>query len=206
MGPSANRACFLLSVTGKFKGGGERIQIHIDGNKQWVLDGSSLQTTEQPVAATVGCLDAPKLSNEFVWSQGQPSQNLGPMQDANLCFLTSMTGDFEGGGESIQVAGDGVSWQLGGRSQQLGVAATARCIPARSASFSSWSQGEIPTDMGGLAGRVCFLNAVTGHFEGDGESLSIQPAGDRWQLSGTSLQQAVSGTAECFTPCRGKGC
>jgi Pro-kumamolisin, activation domain/Cellulose binding domain len=206
MGTAVNRACFLLEVGGKFKGGGEAARVRIEGD-QWILDGSSLTGTDQPVTAAAGCFDAPALSMEYSWFQGLPPSRM-VTKAGNLCFLTSMTGDFEGGGESIRVLDDGEFWQLGGTSEQAGVAATARCVPERSSFVAQWAEFQAPTALVSLPGAVCFLSAVGGHFEGGGETVFTSQTGNDWQLFGTSQQPdgQLSAAAQCLIPCRGKGC
>ncbi len=64
-----------------------------------------------------------------VWHQGEPPVKL-IRRDEGFCALTSVTGFFRGGGESVKVyvAEDGY-WYLGGTSQQDSVA--AECIVVR---------------------------------------------------------------------------
>ena len=63
------------------------------------------------------------------WSQGEPPVRL-IRKDEGFCALTKITGNFEGGGESVQVhvAEDGY-WYLDGTSQQEGVG--AECLVVR---------------------------------------------------------------------------
>lgn len=49
-------------------------------------------------------------------------------QDEGFCYLTKVTGDFEGGGEDVRIVIKGGSWYLVVKSgQQNGIGASARC-------------------------------------------------------------------------------
>lgn len=122
MGSASNRACFLTRVTGKFKGGGEVVHAYTSWDA-WYLGGQSQQSA---VGASARCVDmAP--SGEYGWGQGQLPVYMG--SSANLaCFLTRMTGKFEGGGEVVRAYTSGDWWYLGGQSQQSAVGASARCL------------------------------------------------------------------------------
>ena len=62
------------------------------------------------------------------WKQGNTKVPL--TEDAHACYLTMVTGRFEGGGEAVWVEKDREDdmWYLFGKSKQAGVAANARCI------------------------------------------------------------------------------
>lgn len=66
-------------------------------------------------------------SKEYVWTQGS-----GPVRMTTtaktICFLMSVRGKFEGGGEHVDVYPANGYWYLGGSSAQKDVRATARCI------------------------------------------------------------------------------
>ncbi|MFH1209192.1 MAG: hypothetical protein V1663_00165 [archaeon] len=70
-------------------------------------------------------------TNEYTWTQGDAAV---VMINANqgVCFLTSVSGKFEGGGETVKVYIDTTStpnrWFLSGSSNQQGVSAKARCL------------------------------------------------------------------------------
>ena len=64
---------------------------------------------------------------EFAWRQGQGATRMIPVSEG-VCFLTFVTGRFEGGGEQVRVSRNSEGyWVLGGASQQAGVAAGAAC-------------------------------------------------------------------------------
>ncbi len=65
------------------------------------------------------------------WQQGAGPTLLA--SSANyLCWLTRVTGRFDGGGESVQVYQSGGYWYLGGSSEQVGVAGAAMSPSTRS--------------------------------------------------------------------------
>jgi hypothetical protein len=126
MGAEADRACGLIRMAGRFRGGGEVIRTSVEA-ATWRLGGNSQQAG---VAATAHCLTwstsaGISLLGELAWAQGQAPQNLG---SGNLaCLMTMIAGSFRGFGERVAVEQQGV-WQLTGSSQQSGVAARARCF------------------------------------------------------------------------------
>jgi hypothetical protein len=137
-------------------------------------------------------------AGEYTWNQGNPVTFMGTATN-RTCFLTRVTGRFEGWGEVVQAYISDGSWYLGGSSQQLGVGAFARCVAVPSDGEFSWHQNQPPTPMGGDAGRACFLTRVTGHFEGGGESVHAYTSGGSWYLGGSSLQTDVAASANCIT-------
>jgi hypothetical protein len=136
-------------------------------------------------------------SGEFAWTQGDPPVRMGPV-GTQTCFLTGVTGDFEGAGESVHAYIAADSWYLGGSSQQRWVAAFARCVPVSGSGEYFWSQGELAKPMGGDADKACFLTYVSGHFEGGGEWVNTFTTGGSWYLGGNSLQDGVAAGARCI--------
>lgn len=203
MGPSVGRACVLLEISGKFKGGGESARITLDADNNWVLTVTSLQ--DQPTTATAGCFDELSVGNEFSWAQGDPTVTIGPAPGM-ACYLTSVTGHFQGGGELVLVTVDPADnqWKLGGTSQQEGVAATARCVPASGIAIRTQGQGNQPRDLGPNpdGGQICALSRMTGHFEGGGENIVLSPGppGGDWTFAIASQQNDIAASATCFMP------
>jgi len=132
-------------------------------------------------------------SSTFFWSQGQAPVDMGPLT-TQLCFLTRITGNFRGTGESVKVVHNTSTnrWELFGTSQQAGVAASARCIPY---DFSKWdwekswnsSQGDV--DLG--TRKACLMTRISGTFNGAGESIrTYRDGSNHWHIAG----QAQSGS------------
>jgi hypothetical protein len=71
-----------------------------------------------------------ELSDEYRWSEGQEKVEMIE-SNKGFCFLTFVSGSFEGDGEAIFVTIDGGKWILYGRAQQEGIQARARCIEIR---------------------------------------------------------------------------
>jgi hypothetical protein len=208
MGPSTHRTCVLLQVSGKFKGGGEAARIITDANGNWNLNVTSGQDKE--TSATAGCFDDLAPAGEFSWSQGQPSVVIGK-GPGMACFLTSISGHFQGAGEIVNVTVDQTDnmWKLGGASSQAGVAATARCVLASGIGIFGQGQGNPPRTLpgpgpgpGANVGQICGLSRMTGHFEGGGENIVLSPTGTggSWVFSIASQQNDVASSATCFTP------
>jgi hypothetical protein len=124
MGSVHGRVCFLTRLRGDFEGGGEYVRAFASGGS-WYLGGGSQQSG---VEAAARCLSVHWYSSEYFWTQGQAPV---PLYSAGYysCFLTGLSGDFEGGGEVVRTFVDDKGWFfLGGSSGQSGVWATARCV------------------------------------------------------------------------------
>lgn len=198
MGSASDRVCFLTRVTGRFAGGGEKVQAYVYGGS-WYLGGTSHQ---KGVAATARCVfvaSASQYSGEYSWSQGSYPIHMGSGA-GRVCFLTMMSGRFKGGGEEIWAYRSGPSWYLDGRSRQKGVSAGARCVQATWYSGPYvWSQGAHSVYMGSQSDRACFLTRVTGQFEGGGESVQTFTSGGSWYVGGSSHQRGVGASARCMS-------
>src|SRR5687768_37679 len=66
--------------------------------------------------------------NEYHWWQERGFPTVMGSVAGRACFLTRMTGNFEGGGEYIHVVARDGFWYLTGHSLQEGVGASARCV------------------------------------------------------------------------------
>ena len=62
----------------------------------------------------------------YRWRQGQGRVSMIGV-DEGICYLTFVTGRFEGGGETVYVRHEGGTWYLGGTSAQAGVGGEAHC-------------------------------------------------------------------------------
>lgn len=161
-----------------------------------IAGGCSGDPREEPVGRTQGEL----MTATAWWSQGQAPVNLGPSSD-RFCFLTYVTGKFEGGGESVRLQIVNGQWQLTGSSSQTGVAAGARCqlnVAATDQTAEAyWVQGQRAINLGSANNRACFLTGVQGKFAGAGEAVQVQKAGEYYFLGGQSQQAGVGARARC---------
>ena len=71
----------------------------------------------------------PWLSEEYEWKKGEPAKRM-TRADRTVCFLTLISGDFNGPGEVVRITQSGNYWMLGGEAPAAGVRARARCIGA----------------------------------------------------------------------------
>lgn len=156
----------------------------------------------EPAEDSAGIADSTATSstslttNDYSWYQGQ-----GPIrmlhQSAGFCFLTRVSGKFEGGGESVRIGLDGSGYfTLFGTSYQEGVTANARCV--------TWNE------FGATGGRVdtfgwtssnstvanrdnasfCYLSAISGQFDfGGGEWVGVSTGGT-WSTTARALSGA----------------
>lgn len=79
----------------------------------------------------------PWRSQEFEWTQGEDNSNNTKdfsvkmtRVDRSVCFLTGIRGKFQGREERVNIVESGNYWYLQGRSQQIHIRVTARCIGA----------------------------------------------------------------------------
>jgi hypothetical protein len=205
-GRIGDRICWLSRMTGLFMSGDERVSTSLvqhpinDGNGDavswdWFLEGNS---TQRDVAASAMCTNSKaRYWGSVNWKQGQSPTYIGPA-DGRVCFLTSVTGRFEGWGEYVQTYISNGAWYLGGASQQSGVAATAVCY--KDLNFSdeyTWRQGQ-PAFQIGSPGQACALTFVGGKFKGASEMVNITRNGGNLYLGGASQQTDVQARARCF--------
>ena len=105
---------------------------------------------------------------------------------SRACFLSRVGGEFEGGGERVEVIGFFGLYFLHGSSQQSGVHARARCIAFKPGSeviiggplyrYFPWVNSNSGPKYGyvhygslPLTGSMCFIAGISGKFEGGGE-------------------------------------
>ena len=213
MGRGDNRVCFLTAMRGRFQDPVDAIHALLDPvTNNWFLTGTN--ASGDSLHAEARCLSANSVSAEQTWSQGQPEVTLeGNLTGDEACFLTGVSGHFEGAGESVEirdVISTGTTGQkavLSGTSGEAGVGASVRCISNRSLTDFGfvWTQGTAVTPMELVSlFPGCFLTGVAGHFEGAGEQVDITanlfPNGLHWQLGGSSQQSGVQGQSQCVGP------
>lgn len=128
LGSTANRACFLMGVQGKFEGGGEAVWVRKSGGN-YLLGGQSQQAG---VGARARCLrNRITFTNDWTWNQSQGATTMVQAfveNDGWACGLTRMTGRFHGGGERIYIDWTGSTRRLLGTSAQVDVGTSANCF------------------------------------------------------------------------------
>jgi hypothetical protein len=90
------------------------------------------------------------------------------------------------------VAG-GCTAEIGGPSSETEVGSTTAELGTR----YTWSQGDPPVTMLHQSQGMCFLNTVSGHFEGTGEAVQIDNINGYWTLEGRSQQAGVYAVSIC---------
>lgn len=132
----------------------------------------------------------------YTWYPGGGSVDMGPVND-RVCFLRG----FQGRLESMLNSGEGAvriyngRWQLSGSIFDT-TRVDAVCVPLDWYGQSLWYSIEYYVDgfdktladLGPTAGKVCFLTAVGGKFEGGGEVVQVYQSNGRWYLSAQSNQ------------------
>lgn len=164
------------------------------------MDGETTATATEAISYT----------NSVSWRQGQVSQALGNVSNS-VCFLTEVQGRFAGDGEEVGIFGVSPgAWHLGGKSQQSGIGASARCLTGRPPSSYTqpqyWHQGEPRLALGRTVNGnfvqadgaySCFLTAMRGRFDGFGEEIRTTFEDGKWWLTGKSQQGGVRAGAQC---------
>jgi hypothetical protein len=91
--------------------------------------------------------------------------------EGSLCFISAVSGNFRGGGESVAIRLSGSSWVLTGISQQDFVYGEAYCISPLGGSEQhlEWYPGSRPIQLT----TQCFLQRIAGTFNGGGEGVGI---------------------------------
>jgi hypothetical protein len=210
--------CALTSIHGRFRGDGEEVRVsrapmrNAPGRYTWFLGGTSQQSGVGAKAACAQGVDG--YSGETLWSQGEPSKDLGPSDD-RACFLTRIRGHFEGVGEYVRVRAFDGRWWLGGGSQQAGVLAGARCVYAPSEVIGDWRSVQSPA--GGSAfgwlgawttnghGAFCALTTVWGKFGHANDIANVSGpgcgggnAGCQWTVTVQAQSGLLGAGAACL--------
>lgn len=208
MGVSFGRACFLTRISGDFEGAGETVKAEIVSGR-WVLSG----TTGLPgsISAQARCVYLFPTAYAS-WSKGQARV---AAQTGGACFLTRVSGQFNGGGESVNLVRDSANrWTLGGSSLASGsISASAVCVANEGHSINTAWNGApwgVPIRWDASAAQpihVCGLQGMKGAFEGGGESIAVAletlSTGRTWTFRGTSgvsgASYMIGGTAGCIS-------
>jgi hypothetical protein len=155
----------------------------------------------QAISGRGGCVTGiPGVTSESSWCIGQAPVALGSAGD-RACFLTRMSGAFNGGGEHIETYVSNGQWYLGGGAGTNSVCASARCALNMPYSAETvWSQSDSSAHMLDVeAGRACFLTGVSGAYWGGGEIVAAYRQNGSWYIGGGSLQSGVSARARCLS-------
>jgi hypothetical protein len=148
-----------------------------------------------------GAVGGATLRTEFTWaSSGEEDTGIAVLmtpRNSTACFLTKVTGQFEGGGEFFDVVEENGSWTITGNSEREDADATlvvqSRCTEVSQAPelfFLQLAEDEEnkSIDIGSSVDRVCYLAGAGGDFEGGAERARVFVSGDRWRLELSSLQ------------------
>ena len=230
LAPVSDAVCYLSSIAGHFAGWGEAASIDVvpDGTGRlfWRLQvrhrqggapaGVQAEATcyarDQDIcSSTVNSMDPsfcdPLIRQRFVWTQGQAVRAMGTASD-RACFLTQLSGKFEGANERVAIERSNGGWVLGGISSQSGIFGEAQCVAAPSTSNEIiWNNSMDPVDLGpvdlpngsGSAKHTaCFLTSFSGRLGGGGEAVRVYQDSGRWWLSGRTQQSYITAAARCI--------
>lgn len=157
------------------------------------------------VVALIATATAARADSVHLWQQGQPTLTMVPAAN-NYCYLTRVAGRFRGYGERVRVRVMNGMWELGGASQQIDVAAWARCFARseiKAADGAARASSEEISLSGTQAGSgkcgsltkdawwgdaVTVLTLVTGSLRGGGERVGVAQSGDPFGPSKLTLQ------------------
>ena len=198
----ADEKFFLIShLAGNYGGLGEEIRIHAQSRRKWILDGKAhlyVAGKVREIATELRSEFEPEVT-EFHWKRGQARVKMIHHREG-FCFLSRVTGNFAGGGESVRVnidPDDGF-WYLSGRTQQP-MAASAIAMKLKKNSqvklqFAEFvwtpARGKVrmlPTQEG-----IAFVSGMGGNFAGYGEQVEVTEKDGYWWLGGVG-QKAIVG-------------
>lgn len=193
--------CFLSAIGGKWEGGGERLGITVGSDGHYAL----ATQAAQPVSGRAMALlelrwrseFGPKLQ-EVSWSGGKPVKLLA--KEDGFCFLSQVSGKFEGEAEvGVSLAADG-NWYLGGKGPVTARATVVRTLRAGALDAEikehAWTAGQGAVKLLPRKEGFCFLSSIGGSLEGGGEEVSVSlDKDDFWYLSGRSGQSSLRGKA-----------
>lgn len=128
MGTYYSSFCFLSTVSGKFRGDKEYVQITREADQWWLSGGSD----QNGLTASAYCVGTPfndfYLTNQVTLNQSSnPTTTLDFGTNYAACFLTRMQGKFQGNGERVSVYNNLGQWSLQVNSRQFGVSVSTRC-------------------------------------------------------------------------------
>ncbi len=196
MGTTSGRFCFFNTLQGRFDTSSDSVHVFAAGGS-WYLGGGG------DTRAVSRCATRPSdsiLSTEYRWTAGQQLATEMETATGRVCFLTGVSGDFDGSSDWVRVYVSGGYWYLQGSLSKQSGGARARCItvPSYSAEYS-WSQTQsYDTHMGTTSNRVCALTYMGGQFDSLNEYIGIYAAAGSWYLGGASLHSGVAAKARCF--------
>lgn len=200
MGPTKEWFCGIRSIQGSFKGKGEKVEVSVNAQNEWYIDGQSQQRDVQIEAFCFPHNSAASGLKTYSWAQGDNPVKMGSDREY-FCALASVSGQFEGEKEVVEVNTVNGDWQLSGGSFKKDVAATAACVKFNTSKMSStdWKQGETPKTLTSAARSICYLSRMAGKFDGIQERIALSIVKGNWQLGGGSFQKDVAATATCLT-------
>ena len=187
--------CFLSALGGAFNGYGEELRLVPQDDHFWHWNGKSAKfihgTATELRLGRRGRLAA--RHREYMWKRGE-----GPIRmihkSRGFCFLTSVGGQFAGGGEAVRVhiAADGY-WYLSGNTKQplLARAVSVQLVGHRTVEYEAkehvWAKGYSAVKMIHSDEGFCFISGIGGAFDGGGEIIRtyIGPDG-YWYLNGNA--------------------
>ncbi len=136
-------------------------------------------------------------SGPYNWTQGSSTIQMQPVS-THVCVLTRVSGDFDGGGESVMISQKNGWWLMGGTSMQSGIGGQAYCF-VRNAFLANgaarWSSDDASVWASSSSG--CFNFQHNGMWWGDATTL-LNGIGGKLRTSGDRAQILQSNGA--FTP------
>ncbi|MFY0579981.1 hypothetical protein ACN28S_42175 [Cystobacter fuscus] len=122
------------------------------------------------------------------------------LQEGHACFLTNISGRFQGANDRIEISvGSDGYYYLGGGTQP-GASATARCVgKVTQHSVFTWSKGMGTLPLGTATGQVCFLSMVSGHFGGTLDSVRAYIKNGSWYLDGVAEHANLTASVSCIS-------
>ncbi len=203
--PDSEGFCLLTSIGGGFGGGGESVRMALNSaTGRWELSGRAVQFVFAKATSVKTLLrqQFEKTTIERTWTKRDGKVRLLSLKEG-FCFVSSVTGGFNGGGESIRLYVDDEGyWTMTGTSGVDTQATVAIVRIRRPRTFRAdvreyeWKPGGAKLKMIHQDEGFCFISGMAGRYLGGSEGVSVSVAEDGyWYLSGTSQQSVMSGCA-----------
>jgi hypothetical protein len=213
--------CFLMGISGKFKGFGEAVRIYPQ-NGYWMLGGTSMQKGVYGRAScvttdSISVLGSVEYTTEPAWKQfrrkssplapttGRVEQYAGPA--GSFCYLTGVSGRLEDD-TTIQVYSNYEREQILGltyNGSDTSLRGEFGCLNSSSdrqldtTGHIEWWQDSAPSRGPIEEYSICALTGMGGRFLGNGELVEVSRLSrGGWVLSGSSNQDNVHATMNCL--------
>ncbi|QTN32928.1 hypothetical protein HZ994_11530 [Akkermansiaceae bacterium] len=198
--PAENGVACISSISGRFGGGVEGVEVSVGADGNWHFIGKSKQWLRAKVMTV-----EPTGKNLFgpvrtvAWKGKGPAIRLVESKKG-FAYLSAVSGEFLAGETYVRVWLDPDGWwYLQGDGPATGAATVVEWVagltPPEVITYS-WTKGDGPVRMIHQDDGFCFLSMMAGGFNGGGERLHVYIDDDGfWKLAGHTGRTLTRGSA-----------